>query len=114
MIAGLCDNKLMAPFVFEGNCDIVTFTLYIKEVLVKELRPGQTVVLDNVNFHKAPAIESLIKAAGCDILYLPTYSPDLNPIEHHWFKIKNEIRKIMENIKDVFEAACIVLRKVTT
>ena len=100
MIAGLCDKKLIAPFVFEGNCNGVLFECYVKEVLIKTLRAGQTVVMDNINFHKTPQVKALIESVGCQLLFLPTYSPDLNPIEHWWFKIKQLIRSVADQFTD--------------
>jgi transposase len=104
MIAGLCDHHMIAPFIFEGTCDKEVFELYVEKILVKCLKRGQTVVLDNIRFHKTQKVLTLIESVGCNILYLPTYSPDLNPIEHWWFKIKNFIRKISSNFSDFFQA----------
>lgn len=114
MIAGLCDNRLIAPFIFEGTCDKETFELYVEQVLVKSLKFGQTVVLDNINFHKTKKVITLIESAGCNVLYLPTYSPDLNPIEHWWFKIKNLVRKIASSFSDFFQAVSFALNSVTS
>ncbi|MCZ6919771.1 MAG: transposase, partial [Rickettsia endosymbiont of Ixodes persulcatus] len=80
--------------IFEGNCNKEIFTTYVETILTKELHPGQAVIMDNINFHKDNIIRELIESVGYRILFLPTYSPDLNPIEHYWFKIKNEIRKV--------------------
>jgi transposase len=73
-------------------------------MLIKELKAGQVVVMDNINVHKTAKVKALIESVGCKILYLPTYSPDLNPIEHYWFKIKQQIRKIAGDFKDFFVA----------
>ncbi len=75
-----------------------------KNVLITELQPGQTVIMDNINFHKNSKVKEFIESVGCTILYLPTYSPDLNPIEHYWFKIKNEIRKVVEDFETFYDA----------
>lgn len=83
-------------------------------MLIKELNPGQIVVLDNINFHKSPRVERLIRSVDCSILFLPTYSPDLNPIEHYWFKIKNEIRKTANDFKTFSDAVYYNLKKITT
>ena len=109
MIAGLCNKEIIAPLVFEGTCDSILFETYIRDVLIKELKPGQVVVMDNINFHKRKEIEDLIKSVGADILFLPTYSPDLNLIENHWFRIKNHIRKTASNFTDFFEAVASAL-----
>ncbi len=104
MIAGLCNGNLIAPVIFEGNCNTEVFKTYIRDVLITELQPGQTVIMDNINFHKNSKVKELIESVGCTILYLPTYSPDLNPIEHYWFKIKNEIRKVVGDFETFYDA----------
>ena len=109
MIAGLCNKEIIAPLVFEGTCDSALFETYIKDFLIKELKQGQVVVMDNINFHKRTEIEGLIKSVGASVLFLPTYSPDLNPIENHWFRIKNNIRKMSAHFTDFFEAVSYVL-----
>ena len=114
MIAGLCHKEIIAPVIFEGNCNKDIFETYVKTILIKEIKPGQVVVLDNINFHKSTKVKILIESAGCSILFLPTYSLDLNPIEHYWFKIKNEIRKIASDFDKFFDAVYYGLKKVTT
>jgi len=70
------------------------------------LKRGQSLVLDNASFHKGGKIEKLIHSVGCKIEYLSPYSPDFNPIEHHWFGIKNRIKKYLPLFKhDIFNAA---------
>ncbi|SPR02668.1 IS630 family transposase [Orientia tsutsugamushi] len=76
-------------------------TSYVETILIKELHHGQIVIMDNINFHKNNIIKVLIELVGCSILFLPTYSPDVNPIEHYWFKIKNEISKVTAQFKDI-------------
>lgn len=68
---------------------MVAFT---QHVLVPALRPGQTVILDNLSVHRAARVRRLIEAAGCRLLFLPPYSPDFNPIEHAWSKLKTQLR----------------------
>lgn len=109
MIAGLCNKEIIAPLVFEGTCNSALFEAYIKDVLIEELQPGQVVIMDNINFHKRKEIEVLIRGVGASVLFLPTYSPDLNPIENYWFRIKNYIRKIASNFTDFFEAVAYTL-----
>lgn len=99
MIGGLCNKKFMAPFIFEGHCNTKVFELYIEKVLVPELQPGMTVIIDNASFHKSQKTKHLIENAGARLTYLPPYSPDLNPIEHYWHKIKTAIRKMMRDTK---------------
>lgn len=114
MIAGLCNKEIIAPVVFEGTCDTEVFLSYIEQILIKELTPGQTVVMDNISFHKNPKVRELIESVGCSILFLPTYSPDLNPIEHYWFKVKHQIRKVASHSWDLFEVVSATLKKVCT
>ena len=113
IIAGLCNKQIIAPVIFEGSGNSVFFETYIETMLIKELKPGQTVVLDNINFHKTTKVKSLIESVGASILFLPTYSPDLNPIEHYWFKIKQMIRKTAGNFTDFFQAVYSVLANVS-
>jgi len=95
-IAGaLNKNTFFAPFVFEGHCDTEMFLMYLINVLIPSLRLGQYLIIDNASFHKDAAIKAVIEAAGCFLIYLPPYSPDLNPIEHYWHSIKNKLRKLL-------------------
>jgi putative transposase len=104
MIGALCGKEIIAPLVFEGTCNKELFETYVRAILIKELKPGQIVIMDNISFHKTDRVKELIESVGCTILFLPTYSPDLNPIEHYWFKVKNQIRKIAKDFEEFFEA----------
>ncbi len=99
MIGGLCNEKLLASFMFEGHCNHVVFELYVEKILVPILPVGITVIVDNASFHRSEKARKLIEEAGGKLMYLPPYSPDLNPIEHYWHKIKTAIRKVMRNSK---------------
>lgn len=77
-----------------GAADTAAFVTYIGEVLCPALREGDIVVMDNLAVHKSPQVEALIKAAGAEIRFLPAYSPDLNPIEKMWSKIKALLRSM--------------------
>jgi transposase len=114
-ISALHNNKLIAPFMFEGSCDRTIFEIYLENVLIKELRPGMTVVMDNASFHKGGNIHNIIRDAHCEILYLPPYSPDLNPIEHFWSGLKYKLRYLLQYVThDIYEAASIVFGNVST
>jgi transposase len=82
-----------ASLVVEGATNREAFEAYIERVLSPELRPGQVVVMDNLAAHKGERIRELIEGRGCELLYLPPYSPDLNPIEEAFSKIKSLLRK---------------------
>ncbi len=75
MIAGLRNNQIVASLIFEGNCNKDVFKSYVEQILIKNLQVGQTIILDNINFHKTPKVKTLIESVGCKVLYLPTYSP---------------------------------------
>ena len=93
MIAALCQQQLIAPFTIEFDCNRIVFEIWLETCLLPMLEPGQKVVMDNATFHKGGRIEQLIQEAGCDVLYLPAYSPDLNNIERCWSWLKSRIRK---------------------
>jgi transposase len=82
----------MAPAVFDGPIDSVTFRAYVEQVLGPALRPGDVVVLDNLAVHKHPEIQIAIEAAGAHLRFLPPYSPDFNPIEQAFAKLKAFLR----------------------
>lgn len=93
-VAGLTSGALIAPWVIEGAMDGPAFTTWVRTQLVPELAPGSVVILDNLSTHKvAPAADALHQA-GCWFLFLPPYSPDLNPIEQAFAKLKAHLRRI--------------------
>ncbi len=92
-VAGLRASGLVAPWVIGGAMDGPTFRTYVERVLVPELRRGDVVVMDNLPAHKVAGVQEGIRAAGASLLYLPPYSPDLNPIEQVFAKIKALLRK---------------------
>jgi transposase len=104
LIAGLNQGKAFAPFYFTGYCNTEVVSLWVKEVLTPELKPGQTVIWDNATFHHANEVQVLIEAAGCRLLFLPPYSPDLNPIEHYWAKLKSWIKRVRLGERGIPEA----------
>lgn len=104
MIAAQCQKNILAPLVFHGTTDAKFFNQWLSKCLVPELKPGQTVVMDNYCIHKTIETKVIIENAGCKILFLPPYSPDLNPIENLWANIKNRIKKI-KNYCDDFDQA---------
>lgn len=106
MIAALCNQQLLAPFTVEGACNRMVFETWLLTCLLPVLKPGQVVVMDNATFHKGGQIEQLIQQAGCEVLYLPPYSPDLNQIERCWSWLKSRIRKQLsqfECLRDAME-----------
>lgn len=104
MIGALNVNILKAPLTFEGYCNSQVFEAWVEQGLVPILKEGQVVIMDNASFHKSKRIEQFIKAAGCELIYLPPYSPDFNKIEHKWAPLKNRIRKNIPLFKSFREA----------
>lgn len=83
---------------FEGTCDTNLFKVWLKQELLPNLVPGQVLILDNASFHKSIEIRKLVESHNCEILYLPPYSPDLNPIEKYWANMKAKIREILPTV----------------
>jgi hypothetical protein len=116
VLAGLYNKEVLAPLLFQGSCNtelFVTwialsprphkfisscntelFVTWIAEQLVPSLKVRQTVVMDNASIHKSPYVRHLIEKARCKLIYLPSYSPDLNPIETFWENMQMDQRKI--------------------
>ena len=103
-VAGLCANALLAPFCYQGTCNTALFNMWIQDFLVPNLKPGQVVVMDNATFHKSETTRKLIEVAGCTLIFLPPYSPDLNPIETFWANLKAKIRSLINNFSTLQDA----------
>jgi transposase len=96
IIAGLRRNGLVAPFVLDGPMNGAAFLVYIEKILAPSLAAGDIVVMDNLPAHKVAGVRERIEATGARLLYLPPYSPDLNPIEMAFAKLKTLLRKAAE------------------
>ena len=95
-LAALRCDALTAPFVLDGPINGDWFLAYVEQVLVPTLKPGDVVVMDNLGSHKGKAVRRAIRQAGAHLLFLPPYSPDLNPIEQVFAKLKTLLRKAAE------------------
>lgn len=104
-IGGLRLHGLTAPMVLDGPVNGVWFQAYVDQVLVPTLSPGDVVIMDNLGSHKGPEIRAAIEAAGAGLLFLPPYSPDLNPIENAFAKLKALLRKAAERTVEGLWAA---------
>jgi transposase len=100
LVAGLRLTGIAAPFVLDGPINRVAFETYVEKVLVPELRKGDIVIMDNLSSHKGQRVRQMIEAAGADLLFLPPYSPDFNPIENAFAKLKAHLRKAAERTVD--------------
>ncbi len=105
-IAALRHDRIDAPWFIEGPIDGDSFRLYVKEVLLPTLRPGDIVILDNLGSHKSKAVRQMIRSVGARIFFLPKYSPDLNPIEQVFAKLKHLLRRTAARTAD---AVCVAI-----
>jgi len=99
-IAGLRHDRIDAPWLLEGAMDAAAFKTYLREVLVPTLSEGDTVIMDNLPAHKVVGVKDILEKVGAKLLYLPPYSPDFNPIEQVFSKLKTLLRKAAERTVD--------------
>lgn len=112
IVAALRADGITAPAVFDGPIDNASFRAYVEQVLAPTLRPGDVVVLDNLAAHKQPEVRAAIEAAGAQLRFLPPYSPDFNPIEMAFAKLKAFMRAARPRTFDqvtAFTAAALAL-----
>lgn len=104
-LAGLSHEGVIAPLVLDGPIDGESFRAYVEQFLAPALRPGQIVLMDNLSSHKVAGVREAIEAVGAHVLYLPRYSPDLNPIENLFARLKALMRKLAARTIDALWAA---------
>jgi isfu1 transposase len=109
-VAALCNKKILAPFCYQGTCNTALFNMWIELFLLPEIQEGQVVIVDNATFHKSEKTKQLIESKGCKVIFLPPYSPDLNPIEIFWANLKHKIKSIIHEFKTLQEAIDHVFR----
>jgi len=95
-LAGLRHDRIVAPCVIDGPVNGVSFTAWVEQFLIPAIKPGTIVVLDNLGSHKNSQVRKMVKAAGSRLFFLPAYSPDLNPIDMVFAKLKTLLRKADE------------------
>lgn len=105
LLGAMTAQGLVATMTVESPTDGEVFLAYVEQVLCPRLRPGQVVVMDNLAAHKVAGVRAWIEAAGAELLYLPPYSPDCNPIEQAWSKIKQLLRSAKARTLAVLETA---------
>jgi transposase len=112
--ACLTDSGIVAPFYRHGSMSGEWMTAYVEQVLCPELRDGDIVIMDNLAAHKSLRVRECIEAHGADLLFLPPYSPDLNPIELAWSKMKALLRKLAARTYDtLLDGVADALRAIT-
>jgi putative transposase len=104
-LAALRSDRIDAPWLIDGPINGERFRIYVEQVLVPVLAPGDIVVLDNLGSHKGKAVRRAIRQAGARLLFLPKYSPDLNPIEQFFAKLKHRLRAAQQRTRDALSAA---------
>jgi transposase len=92
-LAALRHDRIVAPWVLEGPIDGESFKIYVEKILLPVLKPRDIVIMDNLGSHKGKVVRQLIRSAGARLFFLPKYSPDLNPIEQVFAKLKHLLRK---------------------
>ena len=114
LVAGLTIDGPIAPMVLDGPMDGVSFEAYMRQCLIPALPENAIVVMDNLGAHKPPAIAELIKKAGATLWYLPPYSPDYNPIEWMWSKVKAALKRMQARTQEaLWKAIAIALDAVS-
>jgi transposase len=111
-LAALRNNRIDAPVLFDGPINGIKFRAYVEQALVPALQPGDIVIMDNLGSHKGQLVRAAIRKAGARLFFLPPYSPDLNPIEQVFAKLKTLLRKaeartetaVLNAIADVLSA----------
>lgn len=104
IVAGICQSKWVAPLEYNGTTDSIMFEFWFENCLLKEIAQGSTIILDNATFHKKSVLAYLASKHNCQVLFLPPYSPDLNPIEKKWAWLKQRLRKILPSFSTFDDA----------
>ena len=103
-VSGLMNKSLVAPICYQGTMDSVLFNFWLSNFLLLEIGKGKTIIMDNAAFHKSAETASIITSAGCDLIFLPPYSPVLNPIEKCWANLKRKIKNEIDNFDSLAKA----------
>ena len=114
LMASLSRQGMGEAFILEGAADAVAFELYIEQILAPSLHSGQIVIMDNLSIHQGARVRQAIEAKGCQLLFLPAYSPDLSPIEEAFSKLKTYLRRVGARTHEaLFDAIAAALLTVT-
>jgi transposase len=107
LIASLSLEGMGEAMLLDGSADEMAFEAYVEQFLAPSLRPGQIVILDNLSIHRGPRVQQAIEARGCQLLFLPSYSPDFSPIEGAFSKLKATLRRAQARTRDALQEAII-------
>lgn len=115
LVAGITLEAAIAPMVLDGAMNAMAFEAYVEQMLIPCLPPESIVVMDNLSAHKSPVIARLLENAGMELRYLPPYSPDFNPIELMWAKVKSILRGAKARVQeDLISAIANALAQITS
>ncbi len=104
IVSGLCQGKWLAPLQYNGTTDSILFEYWFEHCLLPVAPKGSIIILDNATFHKKSQLQALANSFSCSVLFLPPYSPDLNPIENMWAWLKRKLREILSSCSSLDEA----------
>jgi transposase len=104
LIAGLKEGEPIAPMEFKGYCNTDVVLAWVQTMLIPSLKPGDVVIWDNATFHKSTRLAEAFEKANIGLVFLPPYSPDLNPIEHFWATLKSAIRSLNQPLLHISQA----------
>lgn len=114
LLASLSVQGMGEALMLDGAADAAAFEVYMEQVLAPSLRPGQVVILDNLSIHLGSRVKQAIEAKGCQLIFLPAYSPDFSPIEHSFSKLKTFLRRVGARTReDLQEAIAQALTRIT-
>lgn len=105
MIGALALDGFRGFMTIDAGTSADVFLAFVEQVLARQLRPGDLVVMDNLSAHKTAAVVAAIRAAGADVIFLPPYSPEFNPIERAWAKLKDFVRRLSTLTREAFDSA---------
>ena len=106
IVAARCIDNIVAPMIYDGTTDSVLFEYWFENYLLKAIPKGSYCILDNATFHRKSKLHALAARADCTVIFLPPYSPDLNPIEKFWAWLKRQLRKILPSHDEFLDALC--------
>lgn len=106
IIAGMTNGNIVAPLIYNYNTDAFFFNIWLERHLIPELPEHSVLVMDNASFHKTKKTKEIVEKYGHKLLFLPSYSPDFNPIEKFWATLKAKIRNIIDNYNNLGD--CVV------
>ena len=104
IVAAKCEGRIIAPMVYDGTTDSKLFETWFTEMLLTSVPKGSVLIMDNATFHRKSKLRELADASGCEVVFLPPYSPDLNPIERFWAWLKAKLRRYLSEFDSFFDA----------